>query len=433
MSFDCNLDTAVKNANTGLDAIKRAPIVERNTGIKCLRIQDVSQSKEFDNWGFTDVTTENFKKFQLKKDDILIARTGGSIGVNRYIPQDTRAVYNNGLIRIRVDTKNFYPKFVFYLLQTTSFQQHINSIAFSTAAQPNMKIRDFLRFEFVRLELDQQIKIADALSVIDSKIELNRQTNQTLEQIAQALFKSWFVDFEPTRAKIAAKEAGASPEEVERAAMCAISGKTPDQLAQLPPETQQTLKTTAALFPDALVDSEFGEMPEGWEIGIVGDLFELHRGFDLPSTDRQDGEYPVFSASGYHGCHDEFKMEPPGIITGRSGVIGNVYLSLTKYWPLNTTLYVREFKKCGPYYAYFFLSKCDLKSINSGSAVPSLNRNFVHSLPSILPNDDLLKCFEVSAKKIFAELKALELQSEMLSSLRDTLLPKLLSGEVSIS
>ena len=369
------------------------------------------------------------KRAKPQAGDIVFTREA-PMGEVCLIPEDLDCCLGQRQVLLR-PKKDVNGRYLFWALQSPFVQQQIAWNEGTGSTVSNVRIPVLKALNIPRNS--DEDSIANVLSSLADKIELNRQTNQTLEQIAQALFKSWFVDFEPTRAKIAAKEAGASPEEIERAAMCAISGKTPDQLAQLPPETQRTLKTTAALFPDALVDSELGEMPEGWEVGIVGDLFELHRGFDLPSTDRHEGEYPVFSASGYHGCHNEFKMEPPGIITGRSGVIGNVYLSLSRYWPLNTTLYVREFKKCGPYYAYFFLSNCDLKSINSGSAVPSLNRNFVHSVPSFLPNDDLLKCFEVSAKKIFTELKALELQSEFLSSLRDTLLPKLLSGEISIS
>ncbi|EJL6492154.1 restriction endonuclease subunit S [Vibrio cholerae] len=220
MSCKLPLETCITSANTGLDAIKRAPIVEQDTGIRCLRIQDVSQVKSFEDWGFTDVTPANFKKFQLKKDDILIARTGGSIGVNRYIEEDLQSVYNNGLIRIRVDIERYDPKFVFYLLRTESFKQHINAIAFSTAAQPNMKIRDFLRFEFLDITLEQQKLIARNLTSLDRKIDLNKKTNQTLEQMAQAIFKSWFVDFDPVKAK--------------------MNGEQPEGMAE----------ATASLFPD---------------------------------------------------------------------------------------------------------------------------------------------------------------------------------------
>ena len=100
----------VISANTGLDAIKRAPIVEVDTGIKCLRIQDISQKKEFDNWGFCEVSKENFHKFQLKKDDLIIARTGETVGVNRLIRQDLISVLPSRVSRLVFFSKVFFTK-----------------------------------------------------------------------------------------------------------------------------------------------------------------------------------------------------------------------------------------------------------------------------------------------------------------------------------
>ncbi len=124
-----------------------------------------------------------------------------------------------------------------------------------------------------------KLHIAKHVKTLSNKIELNRQTNQTLEQIAQAIFKSWFVDFEPTRAKIAAIENGQDP---ELAAMCTISGTPFDnpaqakaQLAQKTPAQLEQLKATAALFPEALVESELGEIPEGWEVTVHQNLGRL--------------------------------------------------------------------------------------------------------------------------------------------------------------
>ncbi|NAX39630.1 restriction endonuclease subunit S, partial [Vibrio sp. V26_P1S5P106] len=247
-----------------------------------------------------------------------------------------------------------------------------------------------------------QEKIVDFIRAIDRKHTNNSSVNQTLEEMAQAIFKSWFVDFDPVKAKMN----GEQPEGMDTA--------------------------TASLFPEKLVESELGLIPEGWGVGELSKLFELHRGFDLPKSKRQDGEYPVYAAGGYHGTHNEFKMEPPGIITGRSGVIGNVYLSLDKYWPLNTTLYVREFRACGPYYAYHLLRSLDLKSLNSGSAVPSLNRNFVHSTNVFHPDSDVLAKFEEIVTPLFEKMVANNEQNKSLSKLRDTLLPKLLSGEIEL-
>jgi type I restriction enzyme S subunit len=193
VSFSPIKDIAI-SANTGLDAIKRAPIVDFDTGIKCLRIQDVSQSKAFSNWGFTDVEERNYKKFQLKENDILIARTGASIGVNRFISEDAQAVFNNGLIRIRVDTKKCFPKYLFYNFRTTDYQGFIESISGGTSTQPNMQIGALLSFEVYLPEIEEQKAIASVLSSLDDKIDLLHRQNTTLEAMAETLFRQWFVE-----------------------------------------------------------------------------------------------------------------------------------------------------------------------------------------------------------------------------------------------
>lgn len=123
-----------------------------------------------------------------------------------------------------------------------------------------------------------------------ARLTAQLQKQFTLEQTAQTLFKSWFVDFEPVKAKIAAKAAGRDP---ERAAMCAISGKLELELDQLPPEQRQQLAATAALFPDELVESELGLIPEGWEVSEIGNEVTVVGG-GTPSTanpDFWDGEF----------------------------------------------------------------------------------------------------------------------------------------------
>jgi len=353
----------------------------------------------------------------------------GTIGDVFYIEEDFWPLNTTLYVR---DFKGNDPRFTYYFLKTIDYLQYSDKAAVPGVNRNHLHMAEIS----VPKSVDEQRRIASVLSCLDDKIEANDTINQTLEQMAQAIFKSWFVDFEPVKAKIAALEAGGSAEDALLGAMQAISGKGEAELTRLQaeqPEQYAELRATAELFPAAMQDSELGEIPEGWEPAPLSELFELHRGFDLPQKSREEGPYEVYAAGGLHGTHSQYKMEPPGIITGRSGVIGNVYLSLKKYWPLNTTLYVRQFRSCGPYYAYHLLKTLDLKTLNSGSAVPSLNRNFVHSISVINPGSTVLNKFESLSSSLFEQVVQNIDQNELLSTLRDTLLPKLLSGELSVS
>ena len=378
-------------------------------------------------------TYDSWFRAYLDPNDILFSTVGTTARVSLTPEKTVVAIAQNVLgIRFKKDIVN--PLYMFYYMRARQFQHDIDA-RLVTTVQASIKRADMVGIPVKLPNLEQQQKIAKKAVAFDYKINLNRQTNQTLETIAQTLFKSWFVDFDPVKAKLSVLAAGGSAEEAERAAMCAISARDEASLNTLQteqPEAYAELARTAALFPSAMQDSELGEIPVGWEVGVVGDLFELHRGFDLPKKERSEGCYPVFAAGGYHGQHSEYKIKPPGIITGRSGVIGNVYLTLENYWPLNTTLYIRNFKHCGPYYAYFFLKNCDLKSINSGSAVPSLNRNFVHSMPCIISSKNLLDKFDYLVNVHFSKIKLNDSEIRHLSELRDTLIPKLLSGELTL-
>lgn len=174
------LEEFIESSNTGLDAIQKAPIVKYDTGIKCIRIGDISQNNEYGKWGFSKVNEENYKKFALKKGDILIARTGNTIGVNKYINEDMNSVYNNGLIRLRVDKEKCNPLYIYYIIQQQSFKDFVNSIAFGTSTQPNMKIKDLLSYEIPCFDKNYQMKIVNILKEIDYKIKENTATNNNL-------------------------------------------------------------------------------------------------------------------------------------------------------------------------------------------------------------------------------------------------------------
>jgi type I restriction enzyme S subunit len=180
------------------------------------------------------------------------------------------------------------------------------------------------------------------------------------------------------------------------------------------------------------IESELGPIPVGWEAGVLEDLFVLQRGFDLPAQDRIQGRHPIFAASGFNGTHIEYKVKGPGVVTGRSGKLGNVFYVPMDFWPLNTSLWIKEYKTATPLYAYHFLQRLGLESFNSGSAVPTLNRNDVHGLPVPVPPKQVVQSFEQYVSHWFKLRQQNEEENAKLASIRDYLLPKLLSGEVPV-
>lgn len=333
-------------------------------------------------------------KATTKGPGVVIGRSGvGSMGVTSFIDRDFWALNTTLFV---TDFKGNDARFIYYLLSSINFR-HLDSG--SAQASLNRNLVYPVRV-VVPPTLDEQKRIAGFLATVESRIDLLRQTNATLESIAQALFKSWFIDFDPVRAKAEGRE----PEGMDEA--------------------------TAALFPAEFEESALGVIPKGWTAGSVGDLLMLQRGFDLPAAQRTDGPFTVFAASGPHGSHHEAMVSGPGVTTGRSGVIGRVFFSHEDFWPLNTSLWVKEFKRATPAYAFQYLQTMDLKRLNAGSAVPTLNRNHVHAQPAIVPPAGLVERYTDMAMSLLHRVRVNDQHAQRLSELRDTLLPRLISGKL---
>lgn len=193
----CKLSDIVNTANTGADAIKKAPILNEPTNLRCLRIGDVSQKRDFSMWGYTKTSKMDYERYKLHKGDSIIARTGNTIGVCTYIEDDIESVYNNGLIRLTAKKELARERFLFYLIRSTACQDYIQSIAYGTSTQPNMKIKDFLNFDIIVPTLEIQDKIIAIVDKIEKKIQVNTEINNNLEQQALAFFRHYFMDFAP--------------------------------------------------------------------------------------------------------------------------------------------------------------------------------------------------------------------------------------------
>lgn len=324
--------------------------------------------------------------------------------------------------------------------------------------------RDVTLGEFVRLQQGHDLtasvslripsrriqdKIVDVVHSIDQKISLNRRINQTLEAMAQALFKSWFVDFDPVKAKIAAKAEGRDP---LRAAMSAISGKGDAELDALPPEAFDQLATTAALFPDEMGESALGEIPRGWTHAALSTVCDLNcsswgtktlpasvKYVDLANT--KNGE--IVEVQKMAGANIPSRarriLESGDTIVGtvRPGnrsfaLVGEVGLTGSTGFAVvhPKTDFLRE---------YVYLAATSdanierLTHLADGGAYPAVRPELVVSNAGPVPSSDLLRAFHRVSSSVFDQILANRKANQGLVELRDTLLPKLLSGELSVT
>lgn len=173
-----NIENVVLSANTGADAIRRAPIVDYDTGIKCVRVGDMSNKRDISSWGYCEITKEDYEKFSLKKNDILVTRTA-TIGLNTFIFEDLEAVYNNGLIRLKIK-EYFNPIFIYQVMNHKSFMDHISKITGETSTRPNMKINYLLNFKFILPEKNVRDRFEKIIMPILDKINSNNYENEKL-------------------------------------------------------------------------------------------------------------------------------------------------------------------------------------------------------------------------------------------------------------
>lgn len=189
----------------------------------------------------------------------------------------------------------------------------------------------------------------------------------------------------------------------------------------------QLEETAQAIYKKMFVDDVDTEnLTEGWRKGKMLDLFELQRGFDLPHHDRNEGPYPIYASNGITGFHNEYRVKAPGVVTGRSGSIGEVFYVSEDFWPLNTSLWVKDFKKSTPYFVYYTLKNIDLNSLVGGSsAVPTLNRNDVNILDTIIPPYSRMLQFDERCAAIENYKRILYREIATLTDFKVSLLAKL--------
>ena len=345
-------------------------------------------------------------EFILNNKDLIISMTdlskdGDTLGLPVFVPSNKKTyLHNQRLGKVIIKSPDIDSRYLYYLMSSKKYRDEILSTATGSTVKHTAPNR-IESFKFQLPPLSEQKRIAHILGSLDDKIELNRKMNETLEQMARAIFKSWFVDFDPVHAKAA--------------------GKKPFGMDD----------ATAALFPDSFEESELGLIPKGWRVKELGDLFEFAYGKPLKAEDRHPGTFPVLGSNGIIGWHQESYVKGPGVVIGRKGNPGVVTYVAKDFYPIDTTFYllpkIDELKN-----AFFFsslvLEKQNLPALSGDSAVPGLNRNLAYLNRICISPRDIIDIFN---KKIASSIKLQTLygdETQNLCLMRNLLLQFFLSS-----
>ncbi|WP_326942625.1 restriction endonuclease subunit S [Actimicrobium sp. GrIS 1.19] len=328
--------------------------------------------------GFTQTYTEaGLQQSKLWPAGTLCITIAANIADTAILAID--ACFPDSVIGFIADPTQSDARFVKYLFDAT-IKVRVQQFS-QGATQDNLSQEKLLSLDFNVPTVTEQTRIADILSTYDDLIENNRRRMALLEESARLLYREWFVRLR---------------------------------------------------FPGYEHTPVVDGAPQGWERAPLESALILQRGFDLPTQDRQQGDVPIYGSKGILGYHDKVKAIAPGVVTGRSGTLGEVQFVADDYWPLNTALWVKEFKRVTPLFALFLLREMDLKQFNGGASVPTLDRKSVHRIEILIPSALMLRSFDEFVSDIFTQIKNLSTQNQKLRAARDLLLPRLLSGELAV-
>ena len=408
------------------------------------------------------ITCEHFDKIKMKfgapeAGDILLTSVG-TLGVSYQVSDDDLFYFKDGnLTWFRNFNNRVLSGYIYCWLKSPSARKKLDEISIGTT-QRALTIASLKKILIKIPSLDVQKKIVFIYESLSKKIINNGKINQTLEQMAQVLFKSWFVDFEPVKAKMAVLEAGGSQEDATLAAMTAISGKDADALVVFEreqPEQYAELKATAELFPSAMQESELGEIPEGWELSSLSEKIKLIGGGTPKRSEPEfwNGDICWYSVKDAPADSDVFvidttekitkkgldkssaKLLPIGttIISAR-GTVGKLALTATEM-AMNQSCYgISGGEFSGPLLTYLKVKQCvDVLNRNTHGAVfDTITTSTFDTVVTLTASKIVNHRFEKIVTPLFNDIENNLRTNASLTQLRDTLLPKLLSGEITL-
>ena len=336
---------------------------------------------------------------QIKAPGVVLGRKG-VVGSVYYIPEDYWPHDTTLWVK---DFHGNHPRFIYYFFKSIASLIARMDVG---SANPTLNRNHVHPIKVLWPPIAEQKTIAHILGTLDDKIELNQQMNQTLEAIARALFKSWFIDFDPVRAK--------------------LDGRQP---AGMDAET-------AALFPAEFEDGgAIGKIPKGWKIQDLSDLAKILSGkrpSERSPEPTAEMPIPLFGGGGVMAYVKDPLYREPILLTGRVGTLGLVFRIAKPCWTSDNTLIILPKQTFNYEFLYFQLREIRFESLNRGSTQPLVTQGDLTKQQFVVSDALLLQAFHQITSLLYKRFEINSDETESLTSIRDALLPKLLSGEIRV-
>ena len=376
-----------------------------------------------------DHQSAELRNVEVQPNDVLLNITGDSVArCCQVAPDVLPARVNQHVAIIRPEPKSLDANFLRYVLVSQAYQSRLLALASAGATRPALTKSMIEDLEVPSPPLAEQKAIAAVLGALDDKIELNRRMNATLESMARALFQSWFVDFDPVRAKLDGREPGGMD------------------------------AATAALFPERLEESPLGHIPKGWKVTGLPDAIDFLEGPGLRNWQYRDegmkflnircigdGDLDIAKANcislqEFEKTYSHFALQEDDIVISTSGTLGRLAIVRADHLPimLNTSIIrMRGRDAVGLGYVWGFLQSeyflAEMFALAAGSVQLNFGPMHLRQIAMLRPPDRILEAFEHTIRPLLMKSLQHRKESRTLATLRDTLLPKLLSGELSVA
>ena len=368
----------------------------RPSGVPVIRGNNLKQDKFVDS-GFVfvdDEKADELKNCIAVQDDIIFT-AAGTIGQVGIIPKNgkySKYIISNKQIRLRINPDVISPLFAFYWFSSKKMQGYLISNNVGSAL-PLLTLQELKSVPIPVPSIPEQNKITKILNDFDEKIQNLQKQNKILEQIAQTVFKSWFVDYE------------------------------------FPDEEGKPYRSSGGKM--AYNEELETEIPKWWKVGKLENLVKITSGKGLRRDEfNENGKYVILGANGELGKTEKYLFDEKLILTGRVGTLGVVYLSEKKCWISDNVLISKPLKNENYYYTFLVMKRYNFESLNRGSTQPLITQTDLKNQHVILPYEKTLVTFHRIVEDLFEKIIVNKDGINLLSQIRDVLLPKLMSGKI---